>query len=51
MLHLCASSRAHRVTGWFPKFVINSAIGGSYVTFFEDLQGALERQGWQGRVK
>jgi hypothetical protein len=31
--------------------VINNAIGGNYQTFFEDLQGALEAKGWQGRVK
>jgi hypothetical protein len=38
--------------GWFPALVINNAIGGAYVTFFEDLQAALEaRTGWKGRIK
>lgn len=29
--------------GWFLPLIINNAIGGSYATFFEDLQGALKK--------
>lgn len=30
--------------GWFTAFVINQAIGGSYISFFEDLQKALAQR-------
>jgi hypothetical protein len=35
--------------GWFVSAVINRAIGGSYVSCFEDLFAALEARGWKGR--
>lgn len=31
--------------GWFPAVVINNVIGGSYVSFFQDLKGALAARG------
>ena len=30
-------------SGWFPSFVVNNAIGGSYVTVFKELRQALEK--------
>jgi len=30
--------------GWFPSFVINSAIGGSYSAYFEDIRRALKEK-------
>lgn len=34
--------------GWFLPVIINQAIGGSYVSFFEDLRSALAKRGKSG---
>jgi hypothetical protein len=33
------------IKGWFPSFVVNNAIGGNYVTFFESLLKAMSAAG------
>jgi hypothetical protein len=39
------SPRSSFRTGWFMAFVINRAIGGSYVTYAQDLRTALAAKG------
>ena len=54
----CGGEEGVRVTyviqsdlkGWFLAIIVNNAIGGSYVSFFEDAFGALEARGWKVRI-